>query len=245
MKKHLYLMPVLALSMGAFALAGCDDKKENQAAAPAAEEVVAESSMPSAEEAIAASIEASDAIAYATAAGNTNGAIFVTLQNPQEAADTLVSATADVAETVELHQNTIAEDGTASMTAVSSIEIPAGQHVRLEPTGYHLMLINLSSPLTEGQTFNAVLNFSNAGAVTVPVRVVTAGDAAAADAAHEGHEGHDHGSEAVEAPVADDVAPSTEEAAPAVEAPAEEAPVAEETPAEAPAETPADETTAQ
>lgn len=222
MKKHLYLMPVLALSMAAFALAGCDDKKEEQAAAPAGTETpVAESTMPAAD-AVAATIVASDAVAYATALGSINGAVFVTLQNPQTASDSLTGASTDVAESVEIHQTTTDAAGTSSMSKVAAIEILAGEHVRLAPDGYHLMLIGLKSPLTEGQTFNVALTFTNAGSVTVPVSVVAAGSDASASDAHAGHT--DDATEA-ESTVPVDETPVAEEAAPT----ADEAPAAPET----------------
>lgn len=241
MKKHLYLMPVMALSMAAFALAGCDDKKEEQAAAPAAtEEVVAESSMPApGEAAVAATISASDAVAYATALGSVNGAVFVTLQNPQDVSDSLTSASSDVSESVEIHQSTTATDGTVSMTKVSAIEIMPGQHIRLEPDSYHLMLIGLKSPLTEGQTFNAVLNFTNAGAVTVPVTVVAAGTSASETT--DAHEGHD---DAAESTVPVDETPAAEPTADEAPAPAEDttttAPVTDTTAPAAPSDTTAE-----
>lgn len=214
MKKHLYLMPVLALSMAAFALAGCDDKKDEQAAAPTGE-VTAESAMPTAAETpVAATIAVSDAVAYATAIESTNGAVFATLQNPQTASDTLTGATSDVSESVEIHETKAGENGTMAMSQVDSIEILAGQHVRLSPDGYHLMLINLKAPLTEGQTFNVTLNFTNAGAVTVPVTVVAAGSDTT-----DAHEDHGDGAAAT----------TTEEST----VPVDEAPVVEETPADA------------
>lgn len=240
MKKHLYLMPVLALSMAAFALAGCDDKKEQEAGvAPAAtEEVVAESAMPAATDAtVTATINASDAVAYATALGSTNGAVFVTLQNPQAASDSLTGASTDVSESVEIHETTTATDGTVSMSKVTAIEIMPGQHIRLAPDSFHLMLINLKSPLSEGQTFNVTLNFTNAGAVTVPVTVVAAGtDTSATTDEHEGHD-------ATEATVPVDETPVTEttDEAPAA---AEETTPAPATDTTAPA-APSDATTAE
>jgi hypothetical protein len=216
MKKHLYLMPVLALSMATFALAGCDDKKDEQAAAPAGTETpVAESAMPAAE-AVAATIVASDAVAYATPLGSINGAVFVTLQNPQSVSDSLTAASTDVAESVEIHQPTTDAAGTSSMNKVDAIEILAGQHVRLAPDGYHLMLIGLKSPLTEGQTFNVALTFANAGQVTVPVSVVAAGSDTSSDA----HEGHTDDAAEAESTVPVDETPVTETAPTADEAPA-------------------------
>lgn len=55
--------------------------------------------------------------------------------------------------------------GSDSMTMrpVDSIELPAGETVKLEPGGYHVMLLELAAPLTAGQTFPVTLTFEEAG----------------------------------------------------------------------------------
>lgn len=200
MKKHLYLMPVLALSMASFALAGCDDKKDDQtvdqttteSSMPAADVVAAGTDVPVAETA-QASVVVTDARAFATAPGSTNGAVFLTLNNPQSTPDFLSAAKSDVASSVEIHQTSAdPQTGAMQMRATSGVDVGAGQSVTLNPDGYHIMLLGLTSPLTEGQTFNVTLTFRNAGDVVVPVTVVAPGAvssdtsvAPATDAAHE------------------------------------------------------------
>jgi hypothetical protein len=113
------------------------------------------------------------------------------------------------------------------MNKVSAIEIMPSQHVRLAPDSFHLMLIGLKSPLTEGQTFNVTLNFTNAGAVTVPVTVVAAGtDTSATTDEHEGHDMGTMSTDETTSTVPVDETPVTEPAT------TDEAPAAvEETPA--------------
>jgi copper(I)-binding protein len=62
--------------------------------------------------------------------------------------------------------------GGMTMREVSGIDIPAGGSVSLEPGGYHVMLLDLKAPLTEGETVSITLTFENAGTVEVeaPVR---------------------------------------------------------------------------
>lgn len=57
------------------------------------------------------------------------------------------------------------------MREVESIDLPAGEMVMLKPGGYHVMLIDLVSPLEIGQTFDVTLTFETAGDVVVSVEV--------------------------------------------------------------------------
>jgi copper(I)-binding protein len=61
--------------------------------------------------------------------------------------------------------------GQMSMQPVSQIDISAGKTVKLEPGGYHIMLMDLKAPLTKGQTFPITLTFSKAGEKTVTATV--------------------------------------------------------------------------
>jgi periplasmic copper chaperone A len=64
-------------------------------------------------------------------------------------------------------------NGMMRMQQVSSINVPAGATVMLEPGGYHLMLIDLAGPLTAGSTFDITLEFSGGETLVVPVQVRT------------------------------------------------------------------------
>lgn len=57
------------------------------------------------------------------------------------------------------------------MRPVSSIALPAGETVMLMPGGYHIMLLDLVTPLEVGQTFDVTLTFANAGSKVVTVEV--------------------------------------------------------------------------
>ncbi len=238
MKKHFYLMPVLALSMTAFALTACDDKKED-AAAP---DAPLESSMPAAQvpagedtpapaETEAATTQAPDepvvqaaspvtvmdAHAYATAPSAETGAIFAKITNNSATPDLLIQAKTDVSNKSEIHE--IAQDpqtGATMMRRTSGIDIPANGGVTLAPDSYHIMLMGLKAPLTGGQTFDVRLIFRDAGEVVVPVTVVTVGAAEAAEHDHSTHEGHGG---ADDAGMSEDAA----ETMPAGEAPADDA----------------------
>jgi len=61
------------------------------------------------------------------------------------------------------------------MRAVDRLEIPAGETVSLEPGGYHIMLLDLASPLEEGSTVELTLTFENAGELVVTAEVRATG----------------------------------------------------------------------
>lgn len=109
-------------------------------------------------------------------------------------ADRLVAASvpSDVAETVELHE-TVSEghsmddmgsdsmddmgsdsmsemDGQMEMMGmkqVKSIALPAGKDVRLEPGGFHIMLMGLKNPIEPDDSYMITLTFEKAGEVEV------------------------------------------------------------------------------
>ena len=90
---------------------------------------------------------ANDAWARATVAGQNMGGAYVTLTSDRDAR--LISASSPASQTVELHTMKM-EGERMVMTPVRSIDLPANEAVAL--TGaYHLMLMGLKQPLTEGQ----------------------------------------------------------------------------------------------
>ena len=107
--------------------------------------------------------------ARATATGQPTGGGFLQLKN-QGGADKLLSASAAVANSVELHMMKM-EGDVMHMRQVDAIELPAGQTVDLKPGGFHLMLIGLKAPLKAGASFPLKLKFEKAGEVTVDMKV--------------------------------------------------------------------------
>ncbi len=114
-----------------------------------------------------------DAYARASTSMSLAGAAFMVLRNDSGTDDRLVSASAPtVAKRVELH--THQEDGDGVMRMVEVAEgfvLPAGGARALERGGDHVMLMGLTTSLTEGVTFPLTLVFEQAGEVTVEVPV--------------------------------------------------------------------------
>jgi copper(I)-binding protein len=111
----------------------------------------------------------------ATPEGAQVAAGYLNIVNHGDTADRLVSVRTSVAGKSEIHQMKMA-DGKMEMRPVpDGIEIPAKGTVKLEPMGYHLMLMDLKHPLQKGETFAGTLTFEHAGDVTVTFGVESMG----------------------------------------------------------------------
>jgi periplasmic copper chaperone A len=104
-------------------------------------------------------------------AGLPTGVIYLTVANHGRTADTLMGASSPKAAEVGLHRSMVS-GGMASMAMIKDgLSVPAGGTARLEPNGYHLMMMGLKGGLAAGSSFPAVLRFAHAGEVRVTVQV--------------------------------------------------------------------------
>ena len=110
--------------------------------------------------------------ARATSGHAENGAAYLTIVSPT--ADRLTAVSSPVAKKVELHTMSM-EGGVMRMRPLAAIDIPAGQTVTLSPGGMHIMLLGLTQPLREGQSFPLTLSFDHAGPRQVTVAMEKAG----------------------------------------------------------------------
>jgi copper(I)-binding protein len=109
------------------------------------------------------------------------GAAFMVIHNSTGLDDALVGASSSAAAVVEIHETTMAEDGTMGMAPVAEVPIPAGGDAVLEPGSYHVMLIDLVAPLEVGQVVEIDLEFQSAAPLTVTVPVQAMGPMGAMD----------------------------------------------------------------
>jgi periplasmic copper chaperone A len=68
----------------------------------------------------------------------------------------LVSASSPAAGMVEIHEMSM-DGNVMKMRAVNGLDLPAGKAVELKPGGYHVMMMDLKQPLTEGSTVSVSL----------------------------------------------------------------------------------------
>ncbi len=118
----------------------------------------------------------------ATAAAQTVGGGFMTIVNAGKADDRLVSVTSPVAAEVQIHDMTMEEGVMRMRQLADGLAVPADARVELKPRSLHLMFLQLTAPLADGQSFPVTLKFEKAGAVTTQFRVEAMGAAAPAPA---------------------------------------------------------------
>jgi copper(I)-binding protein len=118
----------------------------------------------------AAGLTISGAWSRSTPPGVTVGVAYFTLKNDTGKSDRLLKISSPVAEKVQVHRTEIL-DGIARMREVAVLHVDAGQELKFEPNGMHLMLMGLKKPLVGGQSFELDLVFEVAGARKVKVAV--------------------------------------------------------------------------
>lgn len=102
--------------------------------------------------------------------GRMSAAYFL-ISNFELESDTLVSVESDVAQLVEIHESYEREEGMMGMREVPQVEIPSQSTIRFQQGGLHIMLIQVTRTLADGDTFELTLNFSNSESQTIEVPV--------------------------------------------------------------------------
>jgi len=107
----------------------------------------------------------------ATPSGAKVGGAYLTVENKGTAPDKLVSGSADIAGRVEVHEMSM-DGGVMKMRPLDQgLVIEPGKTVKLAPGGYHIMLMDLKSPLKQGEKVPVTLQFEKAGKVNVSLDV--------------------------------------------------------------------------
>jgi periplasmic copper chaperone A len=124
-----------------------------------------------AEEVKAGDLVITQAWSRATPGGAKIGSGYLTIENKGTSADKLIGVNGDVAGKIELHQMSM-NNGVMKMRPVDGgLTIDPGQTVKLAPNGYHLMIMDLKSPLKQGDKIPVTLSFEKAGKVAVTLDV--------------------------------------------------------------------------
>lgn len=120
-----------------------------------------------------------------------NGAAYLSLTNTGHAADELLGARTAIAARAEVHEH-VMEGDLMRMREAGPIPLPPGETVHMAPGGLHLMLMDLKTPLREGERYTVTLEFREAPPLDVEVIVHGPGGAPARhpDAHGTGHEDH-------------------------------------------------------
>jgi copper(I)-binding protein len=97
-------------------------------------------------------------------------ALYFTIQNNGNVADTLYSIDSDVSNMVQLHE-TYSNGSVTGMREIGQVVINPDETVKLEPGGKHVMIMKLKKDLKMGEKVNFNLHFRKAGEIKITAQV--------------------------------------------------------------------------
>ncbi len=97
---------------------------------------------------------------------------YMTIENSTDRIQTLVGATGELLERIDIHQTVYEKDsGLARMIRQDHVSIEPGRTFRFKPGGHHLMLINPKKAFKEGESVRLSLVFADDSRPTVDFEV--------------------------------------------------------------------------
>ncbi|MEQ8579194.1 MAG: copper chaperone PCu(A)C [Balneola sp.] len=104
--------------------------------------------------------------------GQMSGAYFV-YENTLDVSDTLISVDSPQAMMTQIHESYTTEDGLAGMREKKEIIVHSDESLILKQGGLHVMLMNLKEDLSENDSVEVTLEFTEAGTVKfkLPVKI--------------------------------------------------------------------------
>ena len=106
---------------------------------------------------------------------------YLVIENRGTTPDRLIGGSSEIAGRFEIHQMTMAGGVMKMRPLEGGIEIAPGHSVKFEPSGNHLMFLNLKAPPVEGKPFKGTLVFEKAGKVEVEFTVEGMGEKGGGD----------------------------------------------------------------
>ena len=95
----------------------------------------------------------------ATVAGQPSSGAFMTVTASTDSK--LLSVQSPVAKVVQIHESSMKDD-VMKMQQVQAVALPAGQPVNFDPHGYHIMLMDLTGQIKEGDKVPLTLTVEDA-----------------------------------------------------------------------------------
>jgi copper(I)-binding protein len=96
-------------------------------------------------------------------------ALYFTIENTGETADTLFQVDSDLAEEVEIHE-TYSEGEMMGMRKIEMIVIESGESFELKPGAHHLMLMKLKNDVKVGDEAEFILRFKQVGEMKITAK---------------------------------------------------------------------------
>ena len=98
-------------------------------------------------------------------------ALYFTIENNTEFADTLYKVDSDIAGKVEIHE-TYSQDDMMGMREVEMIVIESGESFELKPGAHHVMLMKLTKDVKDGDEAEFILYFRQAGEMKITATAI-------------------------------------------------------------------------
>jgi cytochrome oxidase Cu insertion factor (SCO1/SenC/PrrC family)/copper(I)-binding protein len=108
----------------------------------------------------------------AVSADGRSGAMYLNIQNHSNQADTLRAVSVIAGALASLH-GTATRNGSSSMQALPSVEIPASGRLEMRPGAVHVMLESAPEPMRPGSAAAVELFFARRGRVTAIASIVS------------------------------------------------------------------------
>lgn len=118
------------------------------------------------------------------------GAGYVKIKNLGDKQDRLLSVASAIAKSSEIHVMRMKDNIMRMRRVKDGLDIPANGTVELKPGGYHLMFINLTRPIKQGEPFTATLTFEKVGKIDVKFTVEAIGAQKPTTATKDDHSSH-------------------------------------------------------
>ena len=115
-------------------------------------------------------LEIKEAWTRATPPGAVVAAGYLEIRNTGRQPERFLGAATKLAERIELHV-VVREGNVVGMREVKSLEVPAGQVLRLAPGGAHLMIVKPRAPFRAGERVPVMLRFERAGEIPAELEV--------------------------------------------------------------------------
>lgn len=117
-----------------------------------------------------AGIEIVGAVMPALPPGQRVGAVYLTLKNNTDKMLVVNYLHSDLTDHIEVHRN-LYSDGVMQMRQVRHLSLDPWSKIHFEPGGYHLMLSDIDSAPSVGDTFSLVFEFESGLQATTTVAV--------------------------------------------------------------------------
>jgi len=121
-------------------------------------------------DASAQTVEVKEGYARETIPGTNISSAYMRIINKNTVSINLIGVSSDISNRIEIHEHTMA-NGMMKMRKRDRLTIHADSEVKLQPSGYHLMIFDLVKPLKAAENINLTLHFNNQLDVKVEIPV--------------------------------------------------------------------------